>query len=568
MGILNFGQWLKDLRYINLIQHSIPEDVGIFAFDLNGVIHTAAGEVYGYNPVATPEKLKQISSKTDEELKVEFLRKIVILMEESYRKVNPKEVLIVAVDGVAPLAKVNQQRIRRYRSAKQSEISRFDSNSITPGTEIMKEIDNFIKEWISINRQFLPEIVVYSSHEIPGEGEHKIFDLFRSYKLKTSDNAMVIHGLDNDLTVLSVLSGIDNIYLFKEDAKRGNSIVSIDALKSGLRIDLNIGGNQIFQDFNLLVFFSGNDFLPHLEAFHNVGKDINFLFILYQRIRKPLTDISGNIIWENFLLFLQEISKEEEKLISSLVFEPKKYPSKVHTKSIKNHKFNFELFKQTYYTHLFGPKTPLGVLYYEVNQLEFFEQKQITELVYQYLIGIQWVMNYYISGTDKVSNNFFFYENQGPLFSEMFIVLRYFLDRGLALPNIEMVQKKDIDFELLSSHQLLMVLPPKSFGLIPEPYRELVISGGELSYMTPTDYVIDLEGKDKEFLGIPLIPNVSINKIYEVVSKLEMKYKIRLPRKRPETLILTNVIKREEIQKIRVKFNRVDVKFPWEGKLM
>lgn len=64
-------------------------------------------------------------------------------------------------DGVAPRAKMNQQRARRFRAArekarerkrkeKNGEIieSTFDSNCITPGTIFMEKVTNYLRYYI------------------------------------------------------------------------------------------------------------------------------------------------------------------------------------------------------------------------------------------------------------------------------------------------------------------------------------------------------------------------------------------------------------------------------------
>jgi 5'-3' exoribonuclease 2 len=83
--------------------------------------------------------------------------------------IRPKKFMYLAVDGVAPRAKMNQQRSRRFRAAieaqKSNEIEKniltewkrlglkhpkedkksFDSNTITPGTPFMAKLTDALK---------------------------------------------------------------------------------------------------------------------------------------------------------------------------------------------------------------------------------------------------------------------------------------------------------------------------------------------------------------------------------------------------------------------------------------
>lgn len=69
-------------------------------------------------------------------------------IEHLFGKIKPKQLFFMAIDGVAPRAKMNQQRARRFRTAVDAETAKekalksgvempkedaFDSNCITPG---------------------------------------------------------------------------------------------------------------------------------------------------------------------------------------------------------------------------------------------------------------------------------------------------------------------------------------------------------------------------------------------------------------------------------------------------
>lgn len=150
-GIPKLFRWLVDLYPLivdSVKGNSNKLDVDNFYLDMNGIIHSC-----------THANSASLVLKTEKEM---FVR-IFSYTDRLYKLVRPKRVMFLAVDGVAPRAKMNQQRARRFRSSKEREVlinehvaregklpdtPSFDSNCITPGTEFMFRLGIAFERWI------------------------------------------------------------------------------------------------------------------------------------------------------------------------------------------------------------------------------------------------------------------------------------------------------------------------------------------------------------------------------------------------------------------------------------
>jgi 5'-3' exoribonuclease 1 len=116
---------------------------------MNGIIHTCSHPNDG-------DVCFRISEET-------IFKNIFHYIEVLFNMIRPQKLFFMAIDGVAPRAKINQQRGRRFRSAKDAEIQeskakargitipqekRFDSNCITPGTLFMAKLGEQLKHFV------------------------------------------------------------------------------------------------------------------------------------------------------------------------------------------------------------------------------------------------------------------------------------------------------------------------------------------------------------------------------------------------------------------------------------
>lgn len=149
---------------------------------------------------------------------------------------------------------MNQQRSRRFRSAREAQEKEedkkaliellkrqnggafpaadtetvvkkaFDSNSITPGTPFMDILALSLRYWCQYKLNTDPAWaklkIIISDATVPGEGEHKIMSFIRSQRTSPNydpNTRHVIYGLDADLIMLGLATHEPHFRVLRED---------------------------------------------------------------------------------------------------------------------------------------------------------------------------------------------------------------------------------------------------------------------------------------------------------------------------------------------------------------
>ena len=239
MGVPGFFLWLVK-KYKNIITYKLDDEyeVDILYLDANCLIHPQCQKA-----------LKNYSNWHDTNfIENKMLDEIEKYIDYLVLNVKPTKMLYIAVDGVAPCAKIKQQRMRRFKSIKyRDQINslkrkhnikldkKWDNAAITPGTKFMQKITNRLLKVIR-NPKYNHLEIIFSSGNTPGEGEHKLLQHINKLD-ENENNNIVIYGLDADLIFLAMASNNNNVHLLREVQHFGNNgIVQKDDKESLLDV--------------------------------------------------------------------------------------------------------------------------------------------------------------------------------------------------------------------------------------------------------------------------------------------------------------------------------------------
>lgn len=531
MGVPKFFRWLSE-RYPLVNQRVLERNqTDCFYLDMNGIIHNSFQKAIEESNFGQEEVFQKIFSYTS----------------HLFRIVRPRKLIYLAIDGVAPRAKMNQQRSRRFRSVKDLDekcnkelvrkdgffVISNDSNCITPGTKFMSDLSGSFKEWLEYKTTEDPEWqqgcdVIFSGPEVPGEGEHKIMNFIRKMKKHSiygeKELKHCLYGLDADLIMLGLVSREKHFTLLREKLigngkPPGKSLVvgstrkngpasdefhllEVSLLRDMLFLEFKPRENftykyileRVVDDFAFMCMLIGNDFLPPLPHLDIASGGLNLLVRSYKEIQK---EIKGYLTSNSKMhlgrveIFLEKLSSEAEGVY---FFKKNKY-SKDSEKIIN--------YKTDYYLSKFGS-----------NLTDINNSSRLKTLKETYIEGLNWCLSYYHNGCP--SWNWFFPGYFAPFGSDL-----------CYLSELKIKFNKGRPFEPVV--QLLAVLPPKSSNLLPDSLANLMIKeDSPISDFYPENFQIDMNGKKNIWEGIVLLPFIEQEKLLGQVNTNRKKNELSI----------------------------------------
>uniref|UniRef100_A0A6C0C606 Xrn1 N-terminal domain-containing protein n=1 Tax=viral metagenome TaxID=1070528 RepID=A0A6C0C606_9ZZZZ len=486
--VKNHGNIVRKINRLN-------KNVDNFYLDSNSIVYDCLRaiekEYDGGDDVFEKMLIEAVCNKIDEYIEI----------------IKPTNRVYIAFDGVAPVAKLEQQRNRRYKSylltflknkfEKQDDT--WDKTAITPGTKFMDKLAKYTKHYYNKKEKaYNIQTFIVSTSDEPGEGEHKLFGYIRDNRKSHSNEVSMIYGLDADLIMLALnhLPISRQIYLYRETPEFIKSLnqelepneayfLDIPKLAQIIRQDMNMSGtisknqesNRLY-DYIFLCFFLGNDFMPHFPSVNIRSGGIHMMLAAYKNLfgktNKNLTN-GKTIYWTNVKKLVEHFADTEHANLTNEYdlrnrWEKRFYSNKtvddkmkrldnIPTKDRTVEKFidpSRDGWEHRYYKTLFN---------IDINS---YWRKKICM---NYLEGLEWTMKYYT--TECCSWSWCYKYNYPPLWKDL---VKY-------IPSWDttMVEKNNSQ-PILPEIQLAYVLPRTSLKLLPTAFYDKLMSERKDNY--------------------------------------------------------------------------------------
>ena len=533
-------------KYNTIISNTKPVSLDLYCIDFNGIIHNVAQDIIKkYNGT---DKAKHNNDIIEQEI-IEGVWERIKYYIENYKASQ----YIICADGVAPLAKMFQQRKRRYLNIYKNTLDKvditWDTNAITPGTLFMEKLNTYIRRNINDDRN--KNKIIYSGSDECGEGEHKIF---KKIKDMPKDDKIIIHGLDADLIILSLISHKENIYLMREvkDPHTNDTVfnyLNIKELRKAILCELkrnwdfafeNTGDedsesisvssecdeNDLIETYCTACTILGNDFIPHLLTVELKNNGIDTLLSATKRSIKTngLLVNKGQINHNCLIDIFKDLANTEDEDIHRVCerYIKKRPPDNKNMQSVQSVQ-SVQNAPSDYYG--LKNKDPLiNAIYNSPNKWRqeyyrvIFDNKiSIDSTVMfnacnNYIKGIYWVYSYY-KGMD-IDCEWYYPYNYPPTIKD---ILNHSIANEVPVLNC--------DNEFVPSYiQLLIVLPKYSVHLLSKKHQRYMLDMyAGLFHMYPAKYNIQTFLKTQLWECSPILPLINLNYITRVL-ELENKY--------------------------------------------
>jgi 5'-3' exonuclease len=467
----NHTKIIKKIQYLSKVHNLL--------FDCNSIIYDAIRELENEKKDMTEQAIFDLICKK---------------VEQYIYLVKPTNVIYIAFDGVAPVAKLEQQRNRRHKSSFEESIlqsygkaAKMDTTQITPGTEFMKKLSNKIETYFNDPKKFGVEKLIISTSNEVGEGEHKLYEHIRKNPLTYRDFYTVIYGLDADLIMLTInhLRYSKNMFLFRETPEfiktidktlKPNELYILDIFELSNTIahemNMSVDDSSVSKlyDYIFITFLLGNDFIPHSPAINIRTNGIDYIMDAYANTlgseNKTIVENNEKINWKHFRQFMEYLKNNEHAYIKHEYSMRNKRKRSYKTSTLEDiqYKFlNLPTIDRSVEEYINPNEDKWQERYYKaLFDIEITEPLR-KKICINFLEALEWTFKYYTIGCCDWRWKYNY--DYPPLLEDLYKYIPYF--------DNEFITNKDIN-PISPIVQLCYVLPIESHKYLSKDVRLLL----------------------------------------------------------------------------------------------